>query len=64
MPTEEIEKLVTELRNWCAQKHGRQVEIARHLGIKKQHIQAWLAGKHMPGTKHYFKIRDFLAQQK
>ena len=64
MPPEEVERLVNELRDWCALMHGRQVEIANYLGVKKQQVQGWLTGRRKPGTKHYFAIRAFLDRQR
>jgi transcriptional regulator with XRE-family HTH domain len=64
MPPEEVERLVAELRYWCLQKHGRQADVAVHLGVKRQQVHSWISGRRKPGTKHYFAIREFLERQK
>jgi transcriptional regulator with XRE-family HTH domain len=64
MPPEEVERLVSELRDWCGAKYGRQVEVAVALGVTKQQISNWLSGRRTPSTKYYFAIRDFLEKQR
>jgi transcriptional regulator with XRE-family HTH domain len=58
----EIEKTVYELRRWCKAKRGRQVEIAKALGVSRASVNEWLKGKLT--AQKLFEIRDFLKEQR
>jgi hypothetical protein len=64
MPPEEVEKLMAELSAWCEAKYGRQSELADKLGVSKQLVANWLAGRRALTLKHYFAIQGFLKDQK
>ncbi len=64
MPPEELDKLMAELTAWCGEKYGRQAEIAEKLGVSKQLVTNWLAGRRAPTLKYFFKLRAFLDKQK
>jgi transcriptional regulator with XRE-family HTH domain len=63
MPPEELDKLMADLRAWCDEKYGRQAELADELGVSKQLVTNWLAGRRSPTLKHFFEIRRFLDEQ-
>jgi transcriptional regulator with XRE-family HTH domain len=60
MPPEELDRLMDDLRAWCCEKYGRQAEVASELGVSKQLVTNWLAGRRVPSLKLFFKIRRFL----
>jgi len=64
MSDEEVARLLGELRAWCAEKRGRQTQIAKMLGITRQSINDWLSGKTVPTLAAGLKIQAFLRQQK
>jgi transcriptional regulator with XRE-family HTH domain len=63
MPPEEVEKLIAELTAWCGAKYGRQTELADKLGVSKQLVANWLAGRRTPTLKHFFAIQAILREQ-
>jgi transcriptional regulator with XRE-family HTH domain len=63
MPPEELDKLMADLRAWCDARYGRQAELAAELGVSKQLVTNWLAGRRKPTLKHFFEIRRFLDER-
>ena len=55
------EQLLRELKAWCDQKHGRQSEIARYLGVPRQAINNWFGGRNWPTGEQVLAIQEFLA---
>jgi DNA-binding XRE family transcriptional regulator len=64
MPDEEIARLLAELRVWCDEKRGRQAQIAKMLGLPRQSINDWFAGKSVPTLQAGLKIQAFLRQER
>ena len=64
MPDEEIARLLAELRVWCDEKRGRQTQIAKMLGLPRQSINDWFAGKSVPTLQAGLKIQAFLRQER
>ncbi|MBV8967850.1 MAG: helix-turn-helix transcriptional regulator [Verrucomicrobia bacterium] len=64
MPTRESEVLISELKNWCDQKYGRRAELARMLGVSRQLITDWFAGRALPTLEIGLKIQAFLKKQR
>lgn len=45
------EKLLTDVFAWC-DKHGvNQTELARMLGVKRQHVTEWKKGRNLPNAE-------------
>jgi transcriptional regulator with XRE-family HTH domain len=63
MPPEEVEKVMTELSEWCEAKYGRQTELAEKLGVSKQLVANWLARRRTPTLKHFFAIQAILREE-
>jgi DNA-binding XRE family transcriptional regulator len=64
MPPEETAKLIAELRAWCDEKRGRQSQLARMLGIKRQSINEWFTGDSSPTLETGLKIQAFLRRER
>ena len=64
MSPRESEVLIAELKAWCDEKYGRRVEVARMLGVSKQLVSDWMAGRAVPTLDHGLQIQAFLKKQK
>jgi DNA-binding transcriptional regulator YiaG len=62
--TPRTEELIAEIEKWCAQKRGRQSELARTLGIKRQTVQAWIRRERRPTTEQALAIIELLENQR
>jgi hypothetical protein len=63
-PDPEVVRLLADLKAWCDEKHGRQTEIARILGVNRQRISDWFAHRTLPSLGTGLKIQTFLRTQK
>jgi DNA-binding XRE family transcriptional regulator len=61
---EETEKLMAELRAWADAEYGRRADLARMLGVYRQQITDWLAGRKSPTLEQGLKIQAFLRKQR
>jgi len=59
----DVAKLMNELRDWCAQEHGRQAILAKALGVTRQHVHAWIAGEITPNLGNGLRLKAFLQAQ-
>jgi DNA-binding XRE family transcriptional regulator len=64
MPPEEFQKLIDELVTWSDLEPGRRSNLARHLGVSRQTVTNWLAGRRNPRLESWLKLRAFLKQQR
>jgi transcriptional regulator with XRE-family HTH domain len=64
MTAPELEKLLNELRDWCAEERGRQAQIAESLDVSRGLVNDWLTGRREPGTNEYLALRAFLKRQR
>jgi len=64
MVSQESENLVAELRAWCDEKYGRRAELARMLGVSKQLVSDWFAGRTMPTLDVGLQLQTFLKKQR
>ena len=64
MPPREVEKLIADLEAWCDAEHGRRTELAKAVGMSKQHVTNLLARRRGITLEHYFAIKEFLEKQK
>jgi DNA-binding transcriptional regulator YiaG len=62
--SEEIKKLMRDVRSWADQSYGRRAELARILGVSKQVISDWLTGRSTPSFEKGLKLIAFLESQK
>jgi predicted XRE-type DNA-binding protein len=60
----EVARLISDLRTWCKQKHGRQTYIAKILGVDRKRISEWFARKAQPNLAVGLKIKTFLEGEK
>ena len=60
----ESEKLVGELREWCDEKYGRRAELARMLGVSRQLVSDWFAGRTTPTLDAGLHLQAFLKKQR
>jgi predicted XRE-type DNA-binding protein len=54
------EKLMTEIESWCAEKRGRQSELARSLGVSRQELNVWIKRKQKPPSEVTLALIEFL----
>lgn len=59
----EIEKMVSDLRTWCKEERGRNVEVAKMAGVSRQLVSDWFSRKTDPMAETLFMLRDFLRAQ-
>ena len=62
MPTES-DKLLKRLKAWADKKSGRRSEIARTIGVSRQTVTNWLAGRRNPTLEDGLKIQVFLSKR-
>jgi DNA-binding transcriptional regulator YiaG len=60
MSQTEAEKLMADVKAWADQKRGRRSEMARMLGVSRQLVTNWLAGRKMPTLEDGLKLQAFL----
>jgi plasmid maintenance system antidote protein VapI len=60
----EVERVLTELREWCAAKYGRQAEVARTLGVTRQQVYDWIARRTQPSVSMWLRLKSFLKTQR
>jgi DNA-binding XRE family transcriptional regulator len=64
-PVKEIKRLLRELKAWAKKrKHGAAAEIARAVGVERQTVTNWIAGRRMPQLKYWVPLQKFLDQKK
>jgi len=63
VPAKEVDDLMERMADWCSQKHGRQQEIARAIGVSRQHVANLLARRRKPTLAQFLAIRDFLKRK-
>ena len=63
MSEKELDRLISSLRAWCAEKHGRQKELAEALRVTEDTISHWLARRKRPALSKYFALKAFLETQ-
>jgi predicted XRE-type DNA-binding protein len=57
-------KLVDELRRWCAKERGRQAYVSRLLGVSAQAVSNLLAGRQELTGEQALVIQEFLRKQR
>jgi transcriptional regulator with XRE-family HTH domain len=63
MPSK-LEALLKETKAWCAQKHGRQAQLARALGVHRYTVNLWLRGKQKPTAESVLQLEAFMKGRK
>ncbi|HET9378695.1 MAG TPA: hypothetical protein VFO40_27235 [Chthoniobacterales bacterium] len=64
MSEEETQKLLTEFRAWVDAEYGRRANIARDLGVSRQRVTDWLAGRYAPTLEQGLRLQAFLKKQR
>ena len=65
MLRDEVDDLIFELRAWAEQaEHGAQTELAGFLGVPKQRVNHWIAGRTIPNLRDGLKLQAFLKKQR
>jgi hypothetical protein len=59
-----IQKVVDELREWCDQGRGRRVRVAEAIGIHRQVVTHWFAGRQGPTADQCFAVVEFLKKER
>jgi transcriptional regulator with XRE-family HTH domain len=60
MPPSEVEKLIRELTAWVDAEYGRRADLARQLGVTRQRVTDWLAGRKTPTLEQGLAILGIL----
>jgi transcriptional regulator with XRE-family HTH domain len=60
----DVEALISELKAWCKQKHGRNAEIAEMLGVSRQLVSDWFSSNAVPTLAAGLKIQTFLKKHR
>jgi hypothetical protein len=63
MSSEESQKLIAALKEWADAEYGRRAELARMLGVSRQLVSDWFAGRKTPTLDSGLKIQAFLKKQ-
>jgi transcriptional regulator with XRE-family HTH domain len=61
---EKTEKLIADLKAWADAEYGRRAELARMLGVSRQLISDWFAGRTTPTLDAGLKIQAFLKKKR
>jgi DNA-binding transcriptional regulator YiaG len=64
MPIRESERLLAELKEWADAEYGRRSQLAQMLGVSKQLVSEWFAGRSTPTWDHGLAIEAFLKKQR
>jgi predicted transcriptional regulator len=64
VPQKESEKLIAELKVWADAEYGRRAELARMLGVSRQLVTEWFAGRKTPTLDDGLKLQAFLKKQR
>jgi transcriptional regulator with XRE-family HTH domain len=64
MAPKESEKLIAGLKAWADAEYGRRAELARMLGVSRQLVSDWLAGRKMPTLDAGLRIQAFLKKHR
>jgi Putative antitoxin of bacterial toxin-antitoxin system, YdaS/YdaT len=62
--TEKAEVLLAELGDWCAEKRGRQSELARAIGATPQAVNNWLNGRKKMTGEQVLNVIEFMAKRR
>jgi transcriptional regulator with XRE-family HTH domain len=63
MPTE-YERLLAELREWCAAQYGRQKIVADYLGVTRQMVSNWINGQRQPNANDVLRLEQFVKRRR
>ncbi len=64
MTEPEILAVLDKLKAWCGEKHGRQMEAAKAIGVSKQQINHWVKGRAIPSIGYWLQIKRFVQHKK
>jgi transcriptional regulator with XRE-family HTH domain len=64
MLRKESGKLIADLKAWADAEYGRRAELARMLGVSRQFVSDWFAGRRRPSLEHGLQIQAFLKKQR
>lgn len=59
---EKAQELLAELGDWCAEKRGRQSELARAIGATPQAVNDWLNGRKRMTGEQALRVKEFVAK--
>ena len=58
--TEETDKILSKLRAWCKEKHGRQLEVAKTIGTTPSTVSDWFHDRKEPTAEQILRVLNFL----
>jgi hypothetical protein len=54
------EELLLKLRRWCNGDRGRRVIVAKAVGVTRQRVSDWFAGRSKPTSEQILAVQAFL----
>jgi hypothetical protein len=61
---EKAQELLAELGDWCAEKRGRQSEVAHAIGATPQAVNDWLNGRKRMTGEQALRVSAFMKQKR
>jgi predicted XRE-type DNA-binding protein len=58
------QELLRQLQNWCGEERGRQVRVAKAVGVSRQRISDWFAQRSNPTAEQILAVQSFLKKQR
>src|SRR5262249_4047368 len=59
-----VRALMTQLHDWCLAERGRQMQLARMLGVSRSAVNDWIAGRAVPNLEIGLWLERFLAEER
>lgn len=57
------EELLLKLRRWCNGDRGRRVIAAKAVGVSRQRVSDWFAGRSKPTSEQILAVQAFLKRR-
>jgi transcriptional regulator with XRE-family HTH domain len=58
------DRLLAQLKEYCAAERGRQTAVAEAIGVSRQRINDWLSGRVQPTGEQALALLEFLQHAK
>jgi hypothetical protein len=55
--------IVDDLKAWCDQEDGRESLVVQVIGVDRETVRNWFAGKQQPTSEQIILVQEFLAKQ-
>ena len=58
----DAKNLVKELKTWARKRKVTEYRLAKMLGVDRERVNKWFAGKLLPSLQHGLEIQKFLKE--